>query len=77
MSWLAASSAVSRVDRHRNDFGMKYTIYEDPITHKFALLRLPDRFVDGDKLSILSTERWFDSREEAVAALPGLLNLEE
>ena len=29
---------------------MKHTIYEDPVTHKFALLRLPIRFVEGDKL---------------------------
>ena len=28
---------------------MKYTLYEDPVTHKFALVRLPDKFVDDDK----------------------------
>ena len=56
---------------------MKYTIYEDPLTHKFMLLRLPNQFVDGDELPILPTDRWFDSREEAVAALPELLNREE
>ena len=55
---------------------MKYTLYEDPVTHRFALVRLPDKFVDDDKLLILPTERWFDSREEAIAALPELLNLE-
>ena len=55
---------------------MKYAIYEDPVTHKFALLRLPDKFMDGDRLSILPTDRWFDSRDGAVAALPELLNLE-
>jgi hypothetical protein len=55
---------------------MKYTLYEDPVTHKFALVRLPDRFVNDDKLSILATERWFDNREEAIAALPELLNQE-
>ena len=44
---------------------MRYTLYEDPITHKFALLRLPSGFLDGDKLTILATDRWFDSREEA------------
>jgi len=49
---------------------MKYTIYEDPVALKFALLRLPDKFIDGDRLPILPTDRWFDSREEAVAALP-------
>ncbi len=56
---------------------MKYTIYEDPVTHKFALLRLPDKFVDGDRLPILPMDRWFDSRNEAVAALSELLNREE
>ena len=56
---------------------MKYTIYEDPITHKYALLRLPDKFVDGDKLSLPPTDRWFDSREEAVAGLSELFNREE
>jgi hypothetical protein len=42
----------------------------NPVTHKFAILRLPDKFMDGDKLLIRPTERWFDSHEEAVAALP-------
>ena len=56
---------------------MKYTIYEDPRTHTFALLALPHRFVEGDKLSITGVDRWFGSREEAIAALPDLLNREE
>ena len=56
---------------------MKYVIHEDPTTHKFALLRLPDRFRAGDKLPIRSTHRWFETRAEAVAALPELLNLDE
>jgi hypothetical protein len=56
---------------------MKYTIYEDPITHKFALVPLPARFVDGDKLLIAATARWFGSHAEAIAALPELLNREE
>ena len=55
---------------------MRYTLYEHPVTHKFALVRLPDKFVDGDELPILPTERWFDNREEAIAALPELLNQE-
>jgi hypothetical protein len=37
---------------------------------------LPDRFFEGDKPPILPSDRWFDSREEAAAALPDLLNLE-
>jgi hypothetical protein len=56
---------------------MRHTIYEDPVTHRFALLRLPERFVEGDKLPVTGAERWFETRDEAVAALPDLLNLEE
>ena len=56
---------------------MKYTIYEDPLTHKFALVRLPKQFVDGDNLPVPATDQWFDSREAAVAALPELLDREE
>ena len=56
---------------------MKYAIYEDPVTLKFALIRLPERYADGDKLAVLPTDRWFESREDAVAALPELLNREE
>ena len=59
---------------------MKYAIYEDPVTHKFALLALlalPSQFVDGDTPPILDVDRWFSSREEVVAALPDLLNREE
>jgi hypothetical protein len=56
---------------------MKYTIYEDPQTHMFAFLQLPHRFVDGDKLPVVATDRWFGSRAEAIAALPDLLNRDE
>jgi hypothetical protein len=56
---------------------MKYTIYEDPLTRKFALLALPARFVDGDTLPIIDVDRWFGSHEEAIAALPDLLNRDE
>jgi hypothetical protein len=55
---------------------MRYTLYERPVTHKFALVGLPDQFVDDAKLPIPRTERWFDNREEAIAALPELLNRE-
>ena len=55
---------------------MKYTLYEDPITHKFALVPLPNAFLDDDKLTILPTQQWFETREEAIAALPELLNQE-
>ena len=56
---------------------MKHTIYEDPVTHKFAIIRLPAKFADGDKLPILPTDRWFSTREEAVAALADLFNEDE
>jgi len=56
---------------------MKYTIYEDPLTHRFAFLPLPSRFVEGDELPLVATDRWFGSRVEAIAALPQLLNREE
>ena len=48
---------------------MKHTIYEDPITRKFAFVRLPPKFADGDKLTIPPIARWFSTRDEAVAAL--------
>jgi hypothetical protein len=56
---------------------MRYTIYQDPITRKFALLALPHKFTEGDRLPVSPTNRWFDSREAAVAAVPELLNREE
>ena len=55
---------------------MRYTLYEHPVTHKFALVPLPSMFAAGDTLPILPTERWFDNRAEAIAALPELLNRE-
>jgi hypothetical protein len=55
---------------------VRYAIYEDPVTHRFALIQLPAKFADGDDVPIPPADRWFDSREEAVAALPDLLNLE-
>ena len=27
---------------------MRYAIYEDAVTHRFALIELPAKFVDGD-----------------------------
>ncbi len=56
---------------------MRYTIYEDPLTHLFAFLALPRQFVDGDELPPVATDRWFRSREEALTALPALLDLED
>ena len=34
-------------------------------------------FADGDAVPILPTDRWFSTYEEAVAALPELLNQDE
>jgi hypothetical protein len=56
---------------------MKHAIYEDPITHKFAIIRLPMKFADGDKLPILPTTQWFATREEVMASLPELFNQDE
>jgi hypothetical protein len=55
---------------------VKYAVYEDPVTHRFALIWLPDKFFEGDKVQVRPSDRWFESREEAVAALPELLNQE-
>jgi hypothetical protein len=56
---------------------MRYTIYEDPFTHLFAFVALPRGFAEGDELPALTTDRWFGSREEALTALPALLDLED
>ena len=56
---------------------MKHTLYEDPITHRFALIRLPDKFADGVTVPIPPPDRWFSTRKEAVAALPELRNQAE
>jgi|KBSMisStandDraft_5_1062788.scaffolds.fasta_scaffold2174302_2 hypothetical protein len=56
---------------------MKHTIYEHPKTQKFAWVALPPLFADGDKLPVPLTARWFDTREEAVAAARDLLNLDD
>ena len=56
---------------------MKYTIYEDPVTHRFGHLPLPRRFVHGDRLPPIVIERWFESHKAAVAGLSILLADEE
>ena len=56
---------------------MKHTLYQDPVTRKFALLRLPRKFVEGDTLPTSPASRWFDTREAAVAALSELFNEDE
>ena len=56
---------------------MKHALYEDPITHKFAVIRLPTRFSDGDTVPIPPTVRWFDTREEALATIADLFDQDE
>ena len=56
---------------------MKHILYEDPVTHQFALVKAPAKFADGDRLPIPAGLRWFSTREQAVAALSGLLDQEE
>ena len=56
---------------------MKYTIYEDPITRQYAHLPLPHRFLEGDPLPAVATDRWFENHEAAIAALAELLDRDE
>jgi hypothetical protein len=55
---------------------VKHTIYADRKTGKFAWVVVPPRFVTGDKLPIPPTTRWFDTREQAVAAVADLLGVD-
>lgn len=56
---------------------MKYTIYEDPVTHRFAFIPLPTHFAAGDRCPIAATDRWYGSHAEAIAALPELFDRED
>jgi hypothetical protein len=56
---------------------MRYTIYEDRRTRRFAFLPLPAGFVDGDTLQIAGAGRWFASHADAIAALGDLLDRED
>ena len=56
---------------------MKHALYEDPITHRFALVRVPNTFADGDQVPVRPTEQWFSTRAEAEAAIRELLNQHE
>lgn len=53
---------------------MRHTLNEDPITHKFAVIRLPWRYREGDKVPIPRTARWFGTREEALATISDLFD---
>ena len=56
---------------------MKHTLHHDPITHTFALMKLLEKFADGDSLPIPPTDRRFDTWDEVVAFLPDVLNQDE
>jgi hypothetical protein len=56
---------------------VRHTIYEDPITRKFALIRVPRTFLDGDRLPIPPMVRWLDTHDDVVAALPDLFDVDE
>lgn len=56
---------------------MRHTLYEDPITRKFAVIRLPSRYVEGNELPIPPTARWFGTRDEALATLSHLFDQDE
>jgi hypothetical protein len=56
---------------------MRHTVYEDPITRKFAVIRLPAAFVEGDKVPVPPSARWFGTREEALATLSRLFDEDE
>jgi hypothetical protein len=56
---------------------MKHTIYQDRITHKFAVIRLPAQFVEGEAVRVPPNARWFETREEALATLSDLFDQDE
>ena len=56
---------------------MKYAVYENPHTHQFALVRLPPRFLEGDRLPVTATERWFPTKEDALGALAELFERDD
>ena len=55
---------------------MKYTIYEHPVRHQFALINVPAQFAEGDALPMPSSGQWFATRAEGEAMLP-LLFIQE
>jgi hypothetical protein len=56
---------------------MKHALYEHPVTHQFAVVRLPPRFIDGDRVIPSSRVQWFGTREEALATLSNLFDQED
>ena len=56
---------------------MRYLIYEDAVTHKFAFFPLPPRFVEGEELPSSSPIGGSILMQEAIAALPELFNRDD
>ena len=56
---------------------MRHTLYEDPSTHRFAMIRLPWALIEGDEVSIPPTARWFATREDAPATICDLFDQDE
>ena len=57
---------------------MKYAMYQHPVTRKFAFIRVPLRFAEGDKLLRIPPDvRWLNTRDDAIAALSGLLDVDD
>jgi hypothetical protein len=56
---------------------MKHGLYEHPVTHEFAMIRLPPGFIDGDSVVPPATVQWFATQQEALATLSNLFDQEE
>jgi hypothetical protein len=56
---------------------MKHALYEHPVTHRFAVVRLPPRFIDGDRVIPPPHVQWFSTREEALATLSNLFDQDD
>ena len=56
---------------------MKYALYEDPITHKFAVIVPPGQFALGDPMPRPQPDRWFETRDQAVETLRDLPDRDE
>jgi hypothetical protein len=56
---------------------MRHALYEDPVTRKFTLIRVPPTFAEGDELPMPPTVQWLDTRADVISALPVLFEVEE
>jgi hypothetical protein len=53
---------------------MKHVLFEHPVTHQFAMIKLPPSYLEGDRVVPPPGVRWFDTREQALATLSNLLD---